>query len=183
MTSTRFETAVNRNFAELQKVLLIRETLLGIEQLRYTGKVFIRVINDALHNDYMSHSIKLFEQGSQAASFWYIYRSDARQIDLHARRTGYSLTTLQTVSDKLKAIRNGTHFHIDSSGVLDPGVIWSDAALTGKELAAAIDFAWGALCEVQSAKGGEIPSLLDYTAADALNALQRIEGTASSSAV
>lgn len=179
MTSMRYEEALSRNLAELQKALLIRETLIGIEKHRYTAKVFTRVISDALHNDYMSHAMKVFEQSSQASSFWYIYRTDARPIDKHAREVGYDIASLQAVTEKLKVIRNGTHFHIDSRGVLDPRAIWGDAALTGKELAAAIDFAWGSLGVIMVAAGGSVPPLLDYNSEDALAAVKSVEGSGS----
>ncbi|MCW1983608.1 hypothetical protein FHY25_003665 [Xanthomonas arboricola] len=124
----------------------------------------------------MSHAIKVFEQSSKAASFWYLYRTDSGPIDKYAHQVGYDIANLQVVADKLKAIRNGSHFHIDKTGVLDPKVIWSGAALTGKELGTAIDFVWGALSAIQTANGGEVPSLLDYTPDAALAALKRVEG-------
>jgi hypothetical protein len=172
---SRYEKALERNLAELQKVLLIRVTLQGIEMHKHTARTFTRVIHDALRNDHISHAIKVFEQSKKAASFWYLYRTDQRPIDKYARQVGYSISTLQSVSDKLKAIRNGTHFHIDSAGVLAPKEIWAGAALTGKDLGAAIDFAWGALGSIQTARGGSIPSLLDYSPDNALAALRLIE--------
>ncbi len=177
MTSARYQTAITRNLAELQKLLLIRETLLGLSRHKRTARVFTRVVHEALRNDYISHAIKVFEQGAQCASFWYIYRTDPRIIDKYARRSGYPISDLQAVSDKLKIIRNGTHFHIDRDGVLNPKQIWSVASLTGKQLSAAIDFAWGALSEVQRAAGGAVPELLDYTAEHALAAFQGVEAT------
>jgi hypothetical protein len=174
--SSRYDSALKRNLAELQKVLLIRTTLLGIEKHRHTAKVFIHVINDALYNDYISHAIKLFEKSSKAASFWYLYRTDSGPIDKYAKRAGYDIGNLQVVADKLKIIRNGSHFHIDSAGVLDPKIVWSSAALTGRELGDALDFMWGALSAIQAARGREIPSLPeDYTPEAVLAALQRLE--------
>src|SRR3546814_4276552 len=90
-------------------------TLFRSEKHKYTSKVFTRVIRDALHNDHMSHAIKVLEQSSKAASFWYLYRADPRPIDKYARQVGYDIANLQIVADKLKAIRNGSHFHIDRS--------------------------------------------------------------------
>lgn len=172
---SRYDRAVERNLAELQKALLIRATLLGIEKHRYTIKVFTRVIQDALHNDYMSHAIKVFEQSSKAASFWYLYRTAPGPIDKYACEVGYDISSLQIVANKLKEIRNGSHFHIDKAGVLDPQAIWGGAALTGKELSAAIDFVWGALSAIQIAKCSQVPSLLDYTPDVALAAIERVE--------
>lgn len=172
---SRYDKALERNLAELQKALLIRATLLGIEKHRYTTKVFIRIVQDALENDYTSHAIKVFEQSRKAASFWYLYRTDQKPIDRYARKLGYRLSELQSISDKLKVIRNGTHFHIDASGVLDAKAIWAQAGLTGKQLAAAIDFAWGALGSIQTSMGRDIPSLQLYTPEVALAALERVE--------
>jgi hypothetical protein len=172
---SRYDKALERNLTELQKALLIRTTLLGIEKHKYTTKVFIHVVKESLSNDYMSHAIKVFEQSTKAASFWYLYRTDQRPINKYARQVNYKIADLQLVTDKLKAIRNGTHFHIDSNGVLGPRAIWHDAALTGKKLAAAIDFAWGALGSIQVARGIEVPSLLDYNPDIVLAALKRVE--------
>jgi hypothetical protein len=171
----RYESALKRNLAELQKALLIRATLLGIEKHSYTAKVFTRVIHDSLHNDYMSHAIKVFEQSSKSASFWYLYRTDSAPIDTYSRQVGYDISSLQAVTDKLKTIRNGSHFHIDHTGVLDSKTVWSGASLTGKELGAAIDFAWDSLGAIQRSKGVAVPSLLDYTPDHALAALKRVE--------
>ena len=86
------------------------------------------------------------------------------------------MEALGVVADKLKIIRNGTHFHIDSRGVLDPRAIWSGASLSGKELSEALEFGWGALCEAQATIGGNIPPLMEYTSEGALAALRRIDG-------
>lgn len=123
----------------------------------------------------MSHAIKVFEQSSKVASFWYLYRTDPGPIDGYARLIAYDTGKLQIVADKLRTIRNGSHFHIDKAGVLDPKVVWSGAAVTGKELGDAIDFAWGALSSIQAARYGDAPSLLDYTPDVALAAVERVE--------
>lgn len=174
--SSRYGSALTRNLAEIQKILLIRATLLGAHKHRGTTKIFSRIVAESLKNDHESHAMKVFEQSSKAASFWYLYRTDPGPIDRHARKVGYDIAHLQVVSDKLKVIRNGTHFHIDKVGVVEPRAIWSDASLTGKELGAAIDFVWGALSSIQTSKGGSVPSLLDYTPDDALEAFRRVEG-------
>jgi hypothetical protein len=57
--ASRYEKALARNLAELQKALLLRTTLLGLEKHRYTGKDFTRIVRDALHNDHLSHAIKV----------------------------------------------------------------------------------------------------------------------------
>lgn len=173
--SSRYKRALARNLAELQKALLIRTTILGIEAHRRKRKIFTRIIHDALHNDYISHAIKVFDRNSQSSSFWYLYRTDPRLIDKYAQQTGYAISDLEIVADKLKMIRDGTHFHIDRVGVMDPRTVWHGANLTGKELAAAIDFAWGALQLVREQLDLPETTLLGYTVEAAEAAIKRIE--------
>jgi hypothetical protein len=130
MATARYECALRRNLAELQKALLIRETLVGIEKHRYISTVFVRVVQDALQNDYVSHAIKVLDRNSKSSTFWYIYRTDPTKIDNCALESGYSIARLESVAEKLKTIRDGTHFHIDSFGVLDTRTIWHAAGLT-----------------------------------------------------
>jgi hypothetical protein len=171
----RYEQALKRNLAELQKALLIRTTIVGIEAHGSNRKVFTRVIYDALHNDYISHAIKTLDRNAKSSSFWYLYRTDPRLIEKYAKQTGYAISNLEAVADKLKIIRDGTHFHIDSVGVMDPRAVWHGANLTGKELAAALDFVWGALQFVREQRGLPETSLLDYTVEAAEAAMKRVE--------
>ena len=106
MDTIRYNRALARNLAELQKALLIRATLLGIEEHKYTTNIFIRIIKESLSNDHMAHAIKVFEQNSKSASFWYLYRTNQVSIDKYARKVRYTISNLQSVSDKLKIIRN-----------------------------------------------------------------------------
>lgn len=175
--ATRYERALSRNAAELQKAILIRKTLIGIEKHEYVSKTFTRIIYDALFNDYISHAIKVFENSKQASSFWYIYRSNQRPVDRYARQEGYDISILREVSAKLRNIRNGTHFHIDEEGVLNPSEIWRGADLSGTALAGSIDFAWGAITSIQNSIGQKCPSLGNYTISDAERAIELIESS------
>ena len=44
------------------------------------------------------------------------------------------------MSDKLKKIRDKTHFHIDKDAVNDPEKVWEAAGLKGVELREALDY-------------------------------------------
>lgn len=145
----RYTKAIERNLAELQSAILNRTTILGIEQSRGVASLFLQVSQRALFNDYIAHCIKIFENNKQAASFWYIYRSDQKTIDSFAKCRKIDISPIEEVSDKLKLIRNQAHFHIDSKGVLDTKAVWRDANLTGKQLSLAVDAAWEILTNLQ----------------------------------
>ena len=78
------------------------------------------------------------------------------------RRTKINITELECVSDKLKHIRDKTHFHIDAYGMLDTKAVWREANLSGKELSAAIDAVWAILKNLESLLHLPEVTLLDY---------------------
>lgn len=149
MPSSRYSKAIERNLAEMQRAILNRTTLLGIERSKDVRALFIQLTYFALFNDYVANCIKVFEQSKKAASFWYIYRTDQKVISVFAQKEKIDLATLEDVSTKLKHIRDKTHFHIDADGVLDPKVIWRDSGLTGKQLSKAVDDVWAILVHLQ----------------------------------
>jgi hypothetical protein len=149
MSGRRYSKAIERNLAEMQRAILNRTTLLGIERSKGVRALFLQVAYFALFNDYVAHCIKVFEQSKRAASFWYIYRTDQKIVDAFAKKEKIDLAALEGVSTKLKHIRDKTHFHIDAEGVLDTKAIWRDAGLTGKQLSEAVDNAWAILVHLQ----------------------------------
>lgn len=146
----RYERAIQRNLAELQRAILNRTTLLGFEAAGGISHLFLKLAYYALFNDYVAHCIKVFDRNQQSASFWYVHRTNEKPIASYARRHKISIAALERVSDKLKQIRDKTHFHIDTDGVLDPKVVWREADLSGKELSAAVDAAWEVLKHLES---------------------------------
>jgi len=149
MSVSRYSKAIERNLAEMQRAILNRTTLLGIERSKGVRALFLQVVYFALFNDYVAHCIKVFEQSKKAASFWYIYRTDQKIVDAFAKKEKINLDALEGVSKKLRHIRDKTHFHIDAEGVLDTKAIWREAGLTGKQLSKAVDDTWAILVHLQ----------------------------------
>jgi hypothetical protein len=176
MNSDRYNKALNRTLAELQKCLLIKITILGLAQYEFSSNIFIRVIDISLYDDYISRAIKIFDRNSKSASFWYIWKCTPTPIEKFAKSENFDIQNLDIVTRKLKLIRNGSHFHIDEDGVKNPEKIWSDAGLAGKELTDALDFVWKALRVIQISKGGDVPLIPNhYTAEFVSENLVRID--------
>lgn len=175
MDSQKYKSAVGRNLAELQWAIVHRTTLQGISAVPHAHSIFLHSTYTGVFNDYIAHSIKVFERSANTASFWYIYRTHEQRVRDFTGKNGIDFQALEAVSAKLKHIRNKTHFHIDSEGVLDPTAIWKQAGLTGDELAGAIDAAWKILIHLQQLLGLREVNLPHYTIADAQAAAQRAE--------
>jgi hypothetical protein len=175
MDSERYKKAIRRNLAELQWATIHRTTLLGIESVHDASHYFLYSAYNGLFNDYIAHCIKVFEQGTRHASFWYIYKTNEKRVNDFVIANKIDLSALNAVSGKLKLIRDKTHFHIDSDGVLDTKKIWAEAGLTGAELAATVDNAWKILTHLQQLLGLREICLPSYTVVDAAAAAKRVE--------
>ena len=175
--SARYEKAIARNLAELQWALIHSTTMQGIEQAKPVYHYFHHSAYNALFNDYISHCIKVFERSSQAASFWYIYRTNAKRVDDFCAAQGINLDEIEAFVLKLKHIRDKTHFHIDFDGVLDPKKIWADADINGKALAAAVNAVWKILTHLQELLSLPEVTLPHYTIESAKEAALRVEET------
>ena len=67
MPTQRFANAVARNLAEMQRAIVNRTTLVGIEKAGGVFTEFLRVAYFALFNDYVSHCIKVLERNRGVA--------------------------------------------------------------------------------------------------------------------
>lgn len=175
MNENRYKKAVERNLAELQWTIIHRTTLLGIEQAKPVYDYFLHSAYNGLFNDYISHCLKVFELRGRSASFWYIYKTNEKIVKDFALAESIDLVQLQSVSEKLKHIRDKTHFHIDPEGVLAPKEIWRQANITGKELANAVDATWKILKYLQQKMGLTEITLPHYTIEEAKEAALRVE--------
>lgn len=142
---SRYEAAVERNLSEIQRALLNLEILRAMEERGAISSNEAKGIYYALFNDYLSHCIKVLENRRGAASFWYIYRTNQGPLDEAAENLEIDIAELAGMSEKLKLVRDKTHFHIDHDGVLDPKAVWRDANINGKTLADVAARTWGLL--------------------------------------
>ena len=152
MDESRYNAAVERNLAELQRALLNRRAMVAVESIGSVTNFILKVLYYALFNDYISHCIKVFERSSGAASFWYIYDTNQKPLNIYAKAHNIDIAAFQVLTEKLAHVRNKTHFHIDREGVLDPQAAWREADINGAVLAAAVDAVWALLNDLQRSR-------------------------------
>lgn len=156
MDTSRYEAALERNLAEVQRAILNRRAMVAMESAGGISDIHLKVVYFALFNDYIARCIKVFERSAGAASFWYIYDTNQKPINEFARKNQIDLALFERLTPKLKHVRDKTHFHIDREGVLDPQAVWREADLNGQELAATVDKMW-ALLNAARAVAGQPP--------------------------
>lgn len=151
--TSRYDAAIRRNLAELQRALLNRRAMVAMEAVAGINNDILKVVYYALFNDYIAHCIKVFERNSGAASFWYIYDNNQKPLNAYARKHRINVKDFEDLVEKLKHVRDKTHFHIDRDAVLDPNAVWREAGLNGQKLATAVDNAWELLNALQEHLG------------------------------
>jgi hypothetical protein len=174
--TSRYEAAVDRNLAEIQRALLNLELLKAMEAHGGISSNEAKGTYFALFNDYLSHCIKVLEDRGGAASFWYIYRTNQGPLDKAAKELNIDVAELQGMSEKLKHVRDKTHFHIDRDGVLDPKVIWRDADINGKALADVAVRTWALLNAAKLLLGHDRLELPKVDAAKVTRATAVLDG-------
>lgn len=160
----RYEYAIAKNLDELQRAILIRISLSGIEQAGEISILFLKLAYNSLFNDYIAKCIKVFESSKQAASFWYVHRSNEAVVQKYAKQYKVDLVQLKTISDKLKHLRDKAHFHIDTDGIKDQSAVWAKAAITEKDLFSAVQGAFHILLELNDSLQIPRENYPDYNA-------------------
>lgn len=136
MNNETYHAALKRNLNELviAKLELDACREIGDKLLLNFYDSFFTLAQDALFNDMVAHMIKVLDQNAQSATFWYIFRCKSKEVKEFIKKHEIDFMAIYDLTEKLKKIRNATHFHIDRKGVKDPKAVWSDADITYDEL-------------------------------------------------
>lgn len=165
---SRLERALERNLDEMGVAILERRALVGMEAAKSAhGMDFFRLAYNAMFNDMVARAIKVLDRNSQSSSFWYIYRCEQTIVDKFVKENGYDLQKYSDMADRLKHLRDKTHFHIDRDAVFRSKEVWTQAKITGAELKSVIDEVWNILHHVYYQKFGTDFAILPYEGNDA----------------
>jgi len=142
----KLSRAIQRNIHEVFNARIEQRAWNGLRKSSYLGGLdFFRIASRALHNDMISHAIKVLDRNKQSATFWYIYDSYKKNAKFSKIMVGRNITKVEQLAGKLKCIRDKTHFHIDKKGVLDPKKIWKDAGVKKDNFVDVLDMIWDIL--------------------------------------
>lgn len=167
--SSTLNAAISRNFAELSNALvkLTAHNELAKLDISYTGLSFFAIAQHALYNDVLSHVIRVLDEHKDAMSFWYVFRSNNELVSEVLHNKGLNFTALNCLSEKIKLIRNKTHFHIDRKFVTDPESVWEKADIDGLVLSEALlAMAQTLACIKYKLYGGVIETVTPYSGSD-----------------
>ena len=109
------------------------------------GLDFFRVSLNSLKDARLVRLMRVLEDDSRTASFWYLLQSDGRRVRRAAKTAKADLAHLADVSERLRGIRDKTFVHIDRTTVFDPSKLYRAAGLTHNDLEKAIRDLWSTL--------------------------------------
>jgi hypothetical protein len=151
----RYKKAIIRNLYEVAHALLELKVLKEYEKYRVEneiwicGESFFGISERAIYNDMIAHAIKVLVMDKfDSTTFWYVLDITKTTGTLLTIYSEDRINSLKTLSEKLKIIRDKTHFHIDKIGVLDPHKIWDQANIKGNELEGALQYLFSFLNEL-----------------------------------
>ena len=152
---SRFHKALWRNLNELRFAISMRNCFNELTRgAPTTNWTFFSYCSIALFNDMFSHEMKVLDMHKDATSFWYIRGREPKLVDGLMEKYGVKPEDIKTLADKLKHVRDKTHFHIDRDGVLDSRKVWGDADIKGDFVNKVVDKLWQVLNEVYKEKYG-----------------------------
>jgi len=166
--------AIERNFAEVNNALLklTAYNVLSRQKIVYSGMSFFVIAQQALYYDMISHAMKILDTHASAKGFYYIKKVNSAAVVHAAKTRGVDLLELDTLSSKLKHVRDKTQFHIDAVALTDSAGVWADADIKGdlfvrslNNIAALLsklktDLFQGVALEVTAYDGSDIPKII-----------------------
>ena len=145
----RYNITIVKNLSELERTFSYRN---GVnESLRVAPTTcwsFFSYAYLAMYDVMFLHAIKILDQHKDAASFWYLWRCNQKQVEKYLLKNNLSFTDVKLLSEKLIIIRDKTHFHIDKKEIFHPDKVWNQADITGDFFNMVIDNLWNTLKDI-----------------------------------
>lgn len=109
----------------------------------------------ALYNDLFSHAIKILDRNKDSATFWHIHKNNKNDVETTLKLNGLDVVDVESLTNKLKVIRDKTHFHIDKKSIFSPKDVWKEADISGNEFNKVFDKLWLVLNSLHQQHFGE----------------------------
>jgi len=141
----RFNRTVERIAAEAYWLHTYQNAIGGMKGVQAVGLDFFRVSLNALKDARLIRLIRVLEDDSHTASFWYLLQSNARLVKKAAKKGGLDLAELRQIATALIGVRNKTFVHIDKTGVFDPQAYYRAAGLNNDQIERVIRAFWNTM--------------------------------------
>ena len=157
--SKRYLASVAANLDHLQRAQMAWICVQGFTAAGAPSHLFAKLCFNALFNDYISKCAKVFESGRQAASLWYIERTDEAAFLAALDENRDSLDEMRDIAKRLKHLRDRELMHIDETGVLDREQVWKAAAIDPHRLQHVVRSAILALQRIANQNAIQVPQM------------------------
>lgn len=163
---SRYRRTVERIAAEAYWLKTYQDAMAGMVGVEAIGLDFFRVALNALKDARLIRLIRVLEDDSQTASFWYLLRCNTPQVERASKKVGLDLVELRVVAAALKGIRDKTFVHIDKDGVFDPQDLYKAAGLTYDQVDRIIRSLWNTMNNLHAEVFGQEVQGDAYDASD-----------------
>lgn len=174
----RFKRTIKRIGSETFWLRTYQAAINGM-RVEAVGLDFFRVSLNALKDARLIRLIRVLEDDSKTASFWYLLRCNGPLIEAAAKKAGLDLVELRDIADRMRGIRDKTFVHIDKVGVFDPQQYYKEAGLSNDKVAETCDRLFETMKAVHASVFGEEPPHDVYSGED-IKVLARLRDEAES---
>jgi hypothetical protein len=120
----RFREALRRLMRDIDNLRTEQAAIEAYHEARPPRNRFLTVAIVAIQGDRLLRLVRIFEDSTKTASFWYLHRCEPKRLK------NLDMDRLQDFSGRLKTVRDLTFVHIDKKGISDPAAIWRAAGFT-----------------------------------------------------
>lgn len=143
--TARYKRTVQRVTTETCWLCTEQTALVALGEVEAHGLDFFRVAFTGLLGDRLLRLVRILEEDTRVASFWYLHRCNPTGVEQALRKAAITLADLRDFSRRLRRIRNKAFVHIDKAGVFDPARIYKDAGIKNSEVDKTIRALWTAM--------------------------------------
>lgn len=164
-SNNRYNRVVERIGAESFWLYTYQNAICGME-IDAIGLDFFRVSLNALKDARLIRLIRVLENDSQTASFWYLFKANEKLMKKAAKKTGFDIDLARDLSERFLGIRNKTFVHIDKDRVFDPSQLYKEADIKHKDIDDFINGLWKLMQELHIEVIGKEIECDTYTGED-----------------
>ncbi len=159
-----YRSAITRNVSEVGQALLERKVLISFqeyEQQHGQGRAlpwsFLSIAERSLYDCMLAHTMKVLDRHQGSATFWAIRDKCPSRMQKLSAYSDKEMEHLEDLAgkDKLKKIRDKTHFHIDRAAVVNPAGVYKAADIKRDELGRGLEYLWKILNELHQEVFGQ----------------------------